>query len=284
MPREQGKRKLELFRFQLLPVTRNQQLNLFDGTLSSEELVARKNQLFGDLLQDLPPLKTHSTELIQKVILASPEWLVLKIAPHRTLKRHRNFESETIDDWPHISVIINNDPQIQTIAVTKNPRAFSGSGIVVNLLAANLRPLLARLGLIMEVKARFNQNNFWTLIDKYEKSIQAIRFEYITPNMSSISKGLMQDLKHLSKNTNAQKAELELKAQGDAVLEVLRDDKLVQGLVEYSSKGGGNISMKIKGLKRRCHTASEIKEVEVDELEIQNPSKETLTMLKQLLE
>lgn len=57
--------------------------------------------------------------------------------------------------------------------------------------------------------------------------------------MSNISKTLSEALKSLGKNTNAVKEELALTSDPVSSLDISPDDQTIQGLVEYTSEGGG---------------------------------------------
>ena len=55
-----------------------------------------------------------------------------------------------------------------------------------------------------------------------------------------------------------------------------KEDELVHSLVEYSSKGGGDISIRAKGVKKRIHTSKGINEINIDEIVIEGATQENL--------
>jgi hypothetical protein len=280
-----GKLTFDLFRFQILPRTRNQQASLFDEVHSLDELIRRKNEFFGQILQHFPQLSFRGEEIVQKIIFQSEEWLVGQLGTHKELVRgNSNLESEVIDDWPKITFLINNDPQIQTIAISTNRRAFSSTSVVASLLQSNLQRLLDRYHLVLHVEAQFNKIDFWKIIRQHQGQILSVRFQCVTPNMSSITDDLEIDLKQLAKDTNAQKTEIELKNAEGTVLEINQKNPIINSLVEYAAKGGGDISIRAKNIKKRIHTSTTLREIEIDELTIKNANADNLELIKRLLE
>lgn len=51
---------------------------------------------------------------------------------------------------------------------------------------------------------------------------------------------------------------------------------MINGIVNYSSQGGGNIMLKIKGFRKRFNTARNVREIELDELTISSLSTDKL--------
>ena len=63
-----------------------------------------------------------------------------------------------------------------------------------------------------------------------------------------------------------------------------RKNPQIDGLVDYASQGGGNISFKIKGLQKSVKTTKTPTEINVDELELKNLStQELINILKLIL-
>lgn len=129
----------------------------------------------------------------------------------------------------------------------------------------------------------FERQEFWNIVKKYEGRIQGLEFEFITPNMANISGTLPSDLRDFAKSTNSTTNRLEVKSDADTALHVSEDNPAIQGLVDYSAEGGGNIAVKVSGLKKRKHTARTVREVELEDVEIQAPAEEVINILKQLM-
>lgn len=190
----------ELFRYQLLPLTQNVQGDMFSAIGlkdidSVDGLRARKNEIFEMVLRDFPSLSYHDSPINHKIDLHSPPWFVMEINTEKLLRREKpDFDTESIDTWPHVVVIINNDPNSQIIAISKNTRAFSSGSVVAKILAEAIDRFLKRYYLTVQVEALFERTEFWNLVKKYRGKLRSIKFELITPNMSNISKTLEIDL------------------------------------------------------------------------------------------
>ena len=275
----------ELFRYQLLPLTRNVQMDMFpDERFRSintvEELKARKNEIFGYVLTNFPSLQYRQAEINHKVDMDSPPWFVVEVNTQKSLKRDKqDFEQERIDTWPHVVAIINNQPEIQILAVSRNTKAFGSGAVVAKMLQENLGRVLQKYLLTIQVEALFEKNGFWHLVKEYQGRITSVNFELISPNMANISKGLELDLARLNADTNSHRTDLKLNSSEGSTLEINQENPLVNSLVDYSSEGGGDIEVKIKGIKKTIRTSSSVREISIDELSVQNLTPERLDWL-----
>ncbi len=270
----------DLYRYQLLPITQEVQPDMYRSILSVEQLKEQKNILFYEVLSNFPKLVSKGNILHQKVVLKDGDWFAFKLGVQRSIEReNENFNKERIENWPHVTVILNNAPDCQFIAISKNLKAFSSSRIVANILSNSLKEYLKRLQLTMHVKELFDEKEFWDLVSKHRGKITSVKFELISPNMANISKCLKVDLKQINLDTNSHRTCLELNAADDAVLEIRDDNEVIDGIVEYASEGGGDISLKINGFKRSVHTQKTNRTVELDELTVENLNAQSLEAL-----
>lgn len=285
MPSENQIINFELFRYQLLPLTRNVQMEIFPDEIfrainSVEELKARKNEIFGHVLTNFPSLDYRKADLNHKVDVDLPPWFVVEINTQKSLKRDKpDFQQERIDTWPHVIVIINNSPDTQIIAISRNTRAFSSGAVIAKILQENLGRILQRYMITIHVEAIFDKSEFWHIVDEYRGRITSVNFELISPNMANISKGLELDLARLNADTNSHRTDLKLNSTEGSSLEIKQDNPLVNSLVEYSSKGGGDIEVRIKGIKKTIRTSRSVREISIDELSIENLTPERLGWL-----
>lgn len=270
----------DLYRYQLLPITQEVQPDMYRKILSVEQLKEQKNALFDEVLFNLPKLMSQGKILHQKVILSDEGWFAFKLGVQRSIEReNENFNKERIENWPHVTVILNNSPDCQFIAISKNSKAFSNSRIVSNILQTSFREHLKRLQLTMHIKELFDEKEFWDLVSRHRGKIKSVKFELISPNMANISKCLKVDLKQINLDTNSHRTCIELNAADDAVLEIRDDNEMIDGMVEYASEGGGDISLKINGFKRSIHTQKTNRTIEIDEFTVENLNAQSLETL-----
>lgn len=272
----------DLYRYQLLPSSQ-QQRQLFDKLLSADEIREKKNEFFSDVIQKLPNFDHRTSAIKHKLVSHQGDLFIYKIGIHKSIDRDtEDFNKEKIENWPNVTLVINNNPESQIIAISRNKKAFSSTRSVVNLLEKAITPALNYYGLTVQINELFEKNNFWSLIEEYKGQISKVRFEMIAPNMANISKYLKVDLKQLNKDSNCHKANIELESLPNSHLEINRENELIDGCVEYSSQGGGDIVLKINGFRHEIRTSKSIKTVEIDEITVQNPSGDLLTSLNNI--
>lgn len=273
----------ELFRYQLLPISQHQQ-ELFSNHLSADEIRARKNEFFDRVLSELPQFRHRGLEIKHKVEYHAAEWFVFKLGAHKSVDRDtEEFRKERIESWPNVTVVVHNDPDTQVISISRNQRAFSSTSSVAKLFERTLTPPLRAYGLTIQIREQFEKNNFWSVVKAHKGKVNRVRFEMIAPNMANISRVLKVDLRQLNRDSNCQKTNLELEALPGAALEITEKNDLIDGCVEYASLGGGDIAIKIRGLKKEIRTSTTVKSVEIDELFLQVPGSDLLGVVKSLL-
>jgi hypothetical protein len=270
----------ELFRFQLLPASQQQQ-DLFHKTLSADQIRAHKNEFLDAALCEHLYFRHRGLEVRHKVELHDGPWFMFKIGAHKSVDRDtEDFRRERIESWPNVTVILHNDPETQIIAISRNIKAFSSATVVSKLFERALASALRLYGLTVQVREQFEKNSFWSVVEGYQGRVSRVRFEMVAPNMANISRVLKVDLKQLNRDSNCQKANLELEALPGTALEIKPENDLVDGCVEYSSQGGGDIAIKIRGINKEIRTSTTVKSVEIDESLIKSPNEQLLSLIK----
>lgn len=272
----------KVYRYQLLPIDRHTD-DLYDG-LTTAQLIDRKNSIFA---QTVPFIRTHrhrGSDLSVRLESAESDAFILSIASRRALTRETpDFRIEQIENWPHVTTIILNKPDEQYIVVQDRPAAFANTDTVVKLIESATRASLQRSGLRLHTERVFSKSHFWHLVREFRDKITWIEFEFVTPNMANISNTLSGTLKELAKDTNASQSNLQLRSDPASALDIEPNDQTVQGLVDYTSEGGGDISMKIKGLRKKIQTSRSIREIELDDLQLSGPPEQIAGILREAL-
>jgi hypothetical protein len=101
--------------------------------------------------------------------------------------------------------------------------------------------------------------------------------------MANISNTLSNTLKELAKDTNSSQSNLQLRSDPASSLDIDQKDETVQGLVDYTSEGGGDIAIKIKGLRKKIQTSRSIREIELDDLQLSGPPEQVARIVRDLL-
>ncbi len=194
--------QFELYRYQLLPIDRYLQRDLWSGINSIEELISRKNEIFGSALLEVDHFANSRTETATRRLYAEHNFFLFRIAANRSLHREtKEFKDEYIDNWPSVLAAVWNDPDKQIIAVQRRTTAFGSTEAVVKLIIETLRPSLSHYHLRALHEPIVERQKFWELIEQYRGRIQKLEFEFITPNMANISATLPENLKDFAKAT-----------------------------------------------------------------------------------
>jgi len=194
--------RFHIFRYQIIPTTQIQ-LSLFDAPITVDELKARKNEFFFDVMVGLREFRHSRAELVFQIDVPAPNIIVLRLGANRGLKRETR------------------------------------------------------------------EYQFWGMVEKYPRRIVETEFKMISPNMSNISSRLKIDLSGWNQITNTQETKVALKSDKNSSLTFQEGDEPVTSLVDYASEGGGNIKMKIKGIRRKISTSDSVTEISIKDLELE---------------
>lgn len=101
--------------------------------------------------------------------------------------------------------------------------------------------------------------------------------------MANISGTLPDNLKDFARATNALRSKIEISSEKSNALKIDENNTTIAGLVDYTSEGGGDISIKISGFKKKIHTSKTVKEVVIDEASLIGEPDAVAAILKDLL-
>jgi hypothetical protein len=74
-----------------------------------------------------------------------------------------------------------------------------------------------------------------------------------------------------------------IQADKSSSLKIDHNNETLVGIVDYASQGGGNISLKVSGLKKRLQTSNSVKEIEISDIELQGQPAQVAATIKELL-
>jgi hypothetical protein len=276
-----------LFRYQLVPTSKNIQITIDYQISSYDDLIRLKNEIFKDILtRKKVELKRRKTEAIYKVIYSSQDIYLLRIGSHKKLSRfNKDFREEQIENYPNVLIYINNATDKQIMVIEKNNNAFSSPDVIASILEQSFRDILNKYQLALYIKPILEEREFWNVVREYDQKIHQLTFELIKPNLSNISRTLTDEIKSLQENTNSHNTRLELNAPKDQILEnINQDNKDISGLVKYSSDGGGDILLMVKGIRKKIKASKKVhKELTIDEVNIKGRnSEEIISIFNQL--
>lgn len=246
----------EVFRYQLV-VDKTMQTNAFKTYETPEQLRADKNNIFKDIItNDKFNFRSKNTNLKSKLLYQKDDMFYFKISTKRTAHiYHEDFTDTKHDTYPNIIVAINNNPSVQKIAIQKTSSPFHDIETVRNIILESVDTKIKNYNLSFYVEPIFDKQNFWQFVRKHPQQIKSLSFDFITPNISNISKDLTIDLKQGYEDTNMHRSKFEMFAKEDGVLAINENSKFVNGIVGYTSQGGGSIIARLKNSRSKFNTA-----------------------------
>lgn len=277
------KARFNLYRYQLLPKDRYFQGDLY-GIQSIDELLKKKNEILGVVLDIESFLRPQRSEIVYKVLHKQDDFYLFQIAANRSINNEtKDFQTKTIDHWPRIIVAVWNAPDKQIVAIQKRHDAFPDTTVIMRYFESSVNLMLKKNNLTIKWEPLFETRVFWDIVKENHGRIEEIEFELITPNMANISSSLSENLKDFAKLTNSVKNRVSIQSDAASSLQIDQSNESITGLVDYSSEGGGNIAVKVKGIQKRIHTSSSIREIQLEEISMQGSVEEISSLLKGLM-
>lgn len=282
----------ELYRYQIIPIERKQ-LDLFSiPEKSIEELLENKNAYFIEAFNNLCS-NSYLDEIggLKKIIFKrvypkngldkNEVYIYLMATPKSITMETDEFTTQELENWPKVYVIVLNNTNDQIIAIEKRTTAFPKTQRAVSKLSERLNKILEIHNLNVHINPIYDKKVFWDFIKG--KSIRKLEFNLITPNMSNISKTLSDDLKNLAKTSNTARTDLKLNAAENSSLIIEPDNQTINDLVEYSSQGGGNIRVQLKGARRLTDLNKGISVFSCDSLDLNGDPERMKEMISHII-
>ena len=257
----------EVFRYQLV-VDKAFQPDAFQHQYHSfSELKAAKNKIFDSIITENKfNFDAAKSETTSQLVHHNGDMYYFMLNVRRDKKiPKKDFTEDVIDTYPKVLVAINNNPNVQKIAIQSNPSAFKKTSIVANFIKDTVQKHIKSYNIAFAVEPTFEAQQFWSLVKAYPKQVKQVTFNLVSPNITNISEDLKFDLRTLNNDTNTQVTKLELNADKGSYLVLDEKSKLVNSIVNYAAFGGGDIGVKLDGLSKKLHTAQSVKDFSVDE-------------------
>jgi hypothetical protein len=264
--------KFDIFTYQL-SIIQMAQLNLFEKSLSREELMERKNIFFNEIFKEKLSFYHRRNKLNYKIEFQSNDFILLRLANKRVVHIEREFHRESFESEPSCLVGIYNTSETQYLLIESDRTSFGNSFTVVRVIEKAFEKELAKLKFRINIHPKYEEKEFWELLDKYPEQIEGLRFEFEYPNLPRVNKYLSEELKETSKKLNSSKTKVEFLASDDNILDNLSEDNSeLNSLVKTSAEGAGPVKIKIKGFRRWESTENKVKSIEFDSLEVDAPN------------
>lgn len=270
------------YRFQIVPTSKSIQVSFSPLNINSvEDLVKQKNNILKRYLDKGNLLASCKQEFTCRVNSKNDDIYIFRVGFKKQLERtKKDFKKEKLEDWPNVLVVLNNNPNVQKVLIQHNPRLAQDSSTILNKIKQSLNDYLRPFQLYVSIEPLFEEREFWSLVKENWNKITVCDFELFSPNLANISGKITDEMKQLLKKSNSVKSHLKLESEAHSSLDLSEENPQLVGLVNYSSEGGGNIRLKIRGYTRYKNTAKNVKQITIDEMEI---SAENLEIVKKIL-
>lgn len=256
------KKTFDYYRYQLVPKDYIE-FDLFKKTYSIEEIKANKNIFFAKVLKEVH-FANRKGKLPFKVNMANDNVYWIQLANIKSTTYIADFEEHSITTEPYVNILIDNDPTKQVIAISRNSQAYASTEQVVDIMQQALSLELKKYNLKLYISAINERDTFWNIIKKTRGQVTRIEIEIIKPNLSNISHSLKEDVRTLIEDTNSHLTTLKLESAEDGILSgITPKNENLNGIIDYSAEGGGNIKVKVRGQKELIQTKKSIKKIRV---------------------
>lgn len=248
----------EYYRYQLVPKS-TVQLSIENVPYTMEEIKAKKNEYFADVIAKAR-FKSHRSNLPYKLIHKGDSLFYLLLCNIKSTAYYEDFQKKKRKSEPFVNILIDNDPQHQFIAISRNKDAFESSKVVIKILTQTLNKYLDYYNVVLHIQPLVISSTFWRDIKSRVEGVDRIIFELIKPNITNISERFKGDMRELIDSTNSHETTLSLRSPQRGTLDDINEqNERVKALVDYSSEGGGNIKYKFKNDRRVYQTSDNIK-------------------------
>ena len=260
--------KYDIFTYQISPIS-NSQFQLFGENYTHDELVKNKNQFFFNIFEELNFFSSKH-KLNYKLEYSDEDFILIRLANKKTLKIEKDFHQAYFESEPSCLIAFYNNPDIQLIAIESDKTSFGNSFAVLKILEKAIDKRLNEYNLRFYPQPKYEARILWEMLERYDGRIEKLQFEFSKPNLSRVNETLSEELKEASKLFNSSKTKIEFNAPEKQVLENLNEDnKQLVDLVKTSAEGAGPAKLKLSGLRSWETTATSVKSIELDTLEIE---------------
>lgn len=241
-----------VYTYHFAPQLDERQLDLFSDTYQlRQKIMESKNEVFAEILSNIRFVYRNKT-YAHNLVSTENDITIMQLANNRTITFEKNFSKVKESAEPSCYIIIDNRSTSQTILVERNAKAFPEVESVIRILEKNFNNILLKKRLIMEIKKRPNEREFWDFCDKNQGKVNLVRFSYKYPNVGRAAEKMRELLKDSSKEIKSDRTVVQFESE-DA-LEIKQDNEIVKGLADDSYQGGNVIDIRLKGSQKLHHT------------------------------
>jgi hypothetical protein len=251
-------------------------------------VLEKKNEILQRCLLDAKELSPHrkNTAAIKKKNFAVKDGtFLLRVGSEKRI----NLSDEQLDDhetqhFPYVYVYFDNRKDNQVLAIQQNQDVFSDTNVTAKIIQENINSMIAPFNLECVIKPQFDENDFWKYVEKHQKSIIRLQFSILAPNLPRIRASIPEDLNKLQSSIGSQLGTFDFQSLTNSHLTISKTNEDIAGLAKAAADGGGEIKVKIKGLKKFQSMDKTKKEMSIKEFEANGKPEDVQRTIEKLLE
>lgn len=252
--------KFILYTYQFGPIVPGPDSLPFKVDFNTEEVMAKKNELFERLFADFNALCLRDGKELEDLPLEganNKQFIIFHLGDPKKVSLDKNVNGKFVKSFdttsPHCMILIDNRKDVQRIYIEKKRAAFGGNtDRIAKILQSSFNTKLRNEHLYIEIGHEYSENAFWKFIKSKPLGIKSIRFYIPYPNLPRISDQVLdvdEKLVQLNKRHNSQTL-LQMDAAKDGILAGLDpEDPTLQRLLKASARSGKYVPVKPVGQK-----------------------------------
>lgn len=275
-------KQFQLFTFQILPLSTYQHIPEYG---SIEEVTLKKNEILWNILngENFHFFRERGGDFITTKLFAERDLIGFRVARRQEVELiDKEAHSHIEDSYPPSMVVFNNDPDRQTIAVEISKNGLRPEEMK-SLIEESLEESFKYFSLSIYVIANFDPADFWETVREYKGRIQSIRFEIISPNLPRVTEKMNASLKAFAESTGAHKTVIGLNAKRGDVLSIKDNSEVLSNLSEHAGAGGGEVTLKVKRIKKRIPATKKYKVLTLQDLTLQGQGLDVATTFREMM-
>lgn len=273
--------QFNIYTYQFKPIY--QEPTLFNNPdLDAQEAMEKKNKIFSEALKTATFVYRNKRHNVQ-FIIGTNDLFIFKISNPRKIVLERSFHvSEEVNE-PSIFVIINNDCNVQRIAIQQDLSAFTDTNVVTKIISNSIFSTLQDASLQITIRREYSRSEFWDIVKEHFDTITSVTFQFDYPNLPRVRSLISEMLKDTSINTRSSKTVLAFEAEKDKTLSISESDTNIQDLNNGAADCGTQVTLGIKGFRKKIRTGHSTKEIDLSELQIMGNPEEIKDILKNIV-
>lgn len=187
------------------------------------------------------------------------------------------FDDEEIPDWPTVPVFINLTDDVkqgQSIAIGLGQRVVKKPQRLLDALVDELSRRIRSSGYELNINPITYNKDFWQIIANNGKNVERVSFTFTTPNLFRAKDKLDTELTDAGQIYAATQVGISLENK-DGSLNLREDQDFPRRAVQYVADGGGQYSIRLKGVSKEIRNGEKVKSIHVDTIEIDNAGNST---------